>query len=130
MKVDRATMVGRGLLNRCPNCGGNRLFRRGLTLHPACPDCGLPLERGDGFFLGSMSLNYGMTILLCLVPILLLWLVGLIAGTTAGVLCGIGAAVFPIAFYRSSRCWWLALYYVALPHELPANAPATSTQRP
>ena len=33
----------------------------------------------------------------------------------------IGALLFPVLFYRSSRSWWLMLYFMALPHELPIN---------
>jgi len=121
MKVNRGDILVRGLANRCPNCGGRRLFRSAFQLHPACPDCGLDLERGEGFFLGSMSLNYGMTLFLCLLPILLLWVFGILPGTVATAAVIVGAIAFPVLFYRSSRSWWLAIYFAVLPQELPAN---------
>ena len=40
---------------------------------------------------------------------------------TAAVLAGVGAVLFPILFYRSSRSWWLMNYYLVVPHHLPAN---------
>ncbi len=68
-----------------------------------------------------MSLNYGVTIMLFLVPVLLIYLAGWISGLTASVIAGVGALVVPVLFYRSSRSWWLANYYAFLPHHLPVN---------
>jgi uncharacterized protein (DUF983 family) len=39
------TAVRRGARNRCPVCGGGRVFDGYLTVVPACPDCGAPLGR-------------------------------------------------------------------------------------
>lgn len=123
MKVSRLKIVAAGLTHRCPNCGGHMLFKQGtlFQLNKNCPDCGLQFERDEGFFLGSMSLNYGVTIFVFLIPVLLLYLAGVLSGTTAAVLAGAGAIVFPIIFYRSSRSWWLMSYYFFLPQHLPAN---------
>lgn len=114
-------MAERGLRNRCPNCGSGNLFRGAFELRPSCPKCGLELERGEGFFLGSMSINYGVTIVAFLVPVLVLWLTDVIPAPWAIGSAVVGALGFPVLFYRSSRCWWLAAFYVFLPHELPAN---------
>lgn len=78
MNVSRGQIFVRGMKNRCPNCGESPLFRRGFTLHRECPRCGLEFERGEGFFLGSMTVNYGLTILLFLVPVLLLGISGVL----------------------------------------------------
>jgi DNA-directed RNA polymerase subunit RPC12/RpoP len=123
MKVTRGQIVARGLTNRCPNCGGRTLFKPGkpFVLNPACPRCGLRLERDEGFFLGSMSLNYGVTLVGCLAPIIVLAWCGVLSLATAAILAGAGAVIFPLLFYRSSRSWWLMNYYVFLPQHLPAN---------
>lgn len=123
MKVTKGQILARGLSNCCPNCGAHKLFKEGslFELNPACPDCGLKIERDEGFFLGSMSLNYGVTIACFLVPVLLLYLGGILSGLVAAVAAGIGALVFPMLFYRSSRSWWLMSYYFFLPRHLPAN---------
>ena len=57
MKVTHGQIISRGLANRCPNCGGNRLFKDGtlFQLNDGCPDCGLKFEKDEGFFLGAMS---------------------------------------------------------------------------
>ena len=113
----------RGLQCRCPNCGGKTLFRKDKVLHvnAACPNCGMPIERDEGGFLGSLSLNYGVTLVFYLVPLLLLYLFGVLSGMVASIAAGIGAVVVPVLLYRPSRSWWLMNYYLVLPHHLPAN---------
>jgi uncharacterized protein (DUF983 family) len=119
--VTRGQILLRGLRNRCPNCGEAGLFAHGLTLHKACPRCGLEFELGEGFFLGSMSINYGVTICVYLVPVLILYLTDVLSAEWAGGLAIAGTIFFPILFYRSSRSWWLMAYFYFLPHLLPAN---------
>ena len=123
MRVTRGQIFIRGIANRCPNCGGKTLFQKGslFELNPACPACGLKIERDEGFFLGSMSLNYGVTIIFFLLPVLILYLVGVLSGRVAAVLAGFGAIGVPVLFYRASRSWWLMSYYFYLPNHLPAN---------
>ena len=124
-QVTRLQIVTRGLTNRCPNCGGRTLFRADarFRLNPACPACGFALERGndEGFFLGSMSLNYGVTLVVYLLPLALLAYHGVIPLKVAAGLAGVGAVGVPVLLYRPSRSWWLMNYYFFLPHHLPAN---------
>ena len=68
-----------------------------------------------------MSLNYGVTLICFLTPVMLLAYFKVISTTTAIVLAGVGSIAFPALFYRSSRSWWLMNYYLFLPHHLPAN---------
>jgi ribosomal protein S27AE len=123
MPVTRTQILARGLTNRCPNCGGRTLFQEGtlFRVNRSCPRCGLPIERDEGSFLGAMSLNYGVTIILFLVPVLLLYLGGLFSGLMAAIMAGAGAVAVPALLYRSSRSWWLMNYYFFVPHHLPAN---------
>ena len=125
MTVTRVQIVTRGLAHRCPNCGAATLFKAGtlFRINPRCSACDFEFERGndEGFFLGSMSLNYGVTLVGVLLPVLLLWYFKVIGGVLAAVMAGVGALVFPALFYRSSRSWWLMNYYVLFPHHLPAN---------
>jgi uncharacterized protein (DUF983 family) len=124
-KVTRAQIVARGLTNRCPNCGGRTLFRRDswFKVNEECPACGFPIDRGndEGFYLGSLSLNYGVTLVGFLVPVALLAWKGVFGTTTAIVVAIAGAILVPILLYRPSRSWWLMNYYLVLPHHLPAN---------
>ncbi|MGH7958057.1 MAG: DUF983 domain-containing protein [Opitutaceae bacterium] len=125
MNVSRGQIITRGLTNRCPNCGARTLFKKGtlFQINAQCPECGFQFERNndEGFFLGSMSLNYGVTLVGFLVPVMLLAFFKVIGTTTAIVLAVVGAVLFPALFYRSSRSWWLMNYYFFFPHHLPAN---------
>ncbi|HLS28590.1 MAG TPA: DUF983 domain-containing protein, partial [Opitutales bacterium] len=109
------------LHNRCPNCGGKTLFASGLTMNRECPKCGMAFERDDGFFLGAATLNYVVALFLALLPVLILFLTGILSVKVATLLGMLGAVFFPILFYRTSRSWWLMFYFYFLPQELPAN---------
>ena len=125
MKVTRAQIIVRGLTNCCPNCGQRTLFKKGslFRVNEDCSSCGFKIERAndEGFFLGSMSLNYGFTLVAFLLPVALLAYARVIGGRTAVILAVAGAVIVPMLFYRSSRSWWLMNYYFFLPHHLPAN---------
>jgi uncharacterized protein (DUF983 family) len=129
MKVTRGQIITRGLSNRCPNCGGRTLFKAGtfFETNKECPQCGFKIERDEGFFLGSMSLNFGVTLVGFLTPVMLLAYENVIGTTFAIVLAGAGSLLFPALFYRSSRSWWLMNYYFFLPQHLPANRAAAET---
>lgn len=130
MKVTRINVIARGLRNRCPNCGNATLFREGTWFHvnKECRRCGLQFERDEGFFIGSMSLNYGVTIICFLTPVMLLAYEDVIGTKTAVALAGVGSILFPILFYRSSRSWWLMQYYLLFPQHLPANKAAAKLE--
>jgi len=123
MNVTPSQVIRRGLANRCPNCGDRTLFQPGhrFRLHAACPTCGLKLEREEGFFLGAMALNYGVTTVGFLVPVAWLWNDGVLGDALAAALALGGACAVPLALYRSSRSWQLMLYYSFFPQHLPAN---------
>jgi uncharacterized protein (DUF983 family) len=123
MEVTRGQIITRGLTNRCPNCGGDHLFKAGtwFDINSACPDCGLKIEKDEGFFLGSMSLNYGVTLIGFLTPVALLWYADVLPAKWAIGLAAGGALFVPVLFYRASRSWWLMNYYLVLPQHLPAN---------
>jgi uncharacterized protein (DUF983 family) len=125
LKVTRGQIVARGLTNRCPNCGGRTLFQAGswFRVNPACPTCGLAIDRDEGFFIGSMSLNYGVTIVLFLAPVMILAYNGVLSTAVATTVGAIGGIAIPALLYRSSRSWWLMNYYFFLPQHLPANRP-------
>jgi uncharacterized protein (DUF983 family) len=123
MNVTQGQIIARGLTNRCPNCGGKTLFRTGtwFELNKECPACEMKIVKDDGFFLGAMSLNYGVTLVGFLTPIGLLWYAGVLGDTAAAILALAAAFVMPVLLYRASRSWQLMLYYFFLPQHLPSN---------
>lgn len=53
-----ATLVGRALRWRCPNCGGRPVRASWMKRLPGCPVCGLRLDRGENdYFIGAYLLN-------------------------------------------------------------------------
>jgi DNA-directed RNA polymerase subunit RPC12/RpoP len=125
MNVTRGQIVLRGLTNCCPNCGARTLFKAGsfFEINDVCSNCGMKINRAgdEGFYLGSLSLNYGFTLIGFLTPVALLWYFKVLPGKAAAILAGVGSIAVPALFYRSSRSWWLMNYYVLFPHHLPAN---------
>src|SRR5437899_13078388 len=55
-----------GLCLRCPRCGARSLFRTWFTMYERCAVCGLRFEREQGYFLGAMYINSGVTVVLAL----------------------------------------------------------------
>ena len=123
MQVTQAQIIARGLSNCCPNCGGRTLFKAGtyFELNKDCPGCGLKIVKDDGFFLGAMSLNYGVTLVGFLTPIGILWYKGVFGDTVAIILALAASVLVPVLLYRASRSWQLMLYYFFLPQHLLAN---------
>ncbi|WP_269540564.1 hypothetical protein [Cerasicoccus fimbriatus] len=120
--VSRWQIVTRGLTNRCPNCGGRPIFRAWFKLCYRCPRCAMKMARSDGFFLGAVVWNYGLTVFGCLPLLLALYAAGVISLTTLGLIGATVGVVVPAVIYPWAWSLWLMTYYWALPHELPANA--------
>lgn len=107
--TSRAQRLWRALALACPHCGGGRLFAGWFRMHPACSRCGLPFSREPGFYLGSIYVNYGVTVIVTLVAYatIVLGLGG--SHQTALVACLAVAVVLPMLFFRHARSLLLAL---------------------
>ena len=106
--------VGRGLLLRCPACGRGSLFTGYFSMAAACPACGLDIRREQGYYVGAMYINYGVTAVIELsvgVP-----LAGRIPMASLLWPLSIFCILFPLWFFRYSRSLWLGmdLYFTAL----------------
>jgi uncharacterized protein (DUF983 family) len=123
MQVIRSQIMARGFANRCPNCGNHTLFRpeSPFKISEQCANCGLIFERGDGFFLGPFVINYGVTAFGFVLPVLFLFLFGVLRPVATIVTAAVGAIALPILLYRVSWSWWLMLYFYFLPQKLPNN---------
>lgn len=104
--------LARGIRRRCPLCGGGDLFRSWLEPRPACPRCGLRLDRGESdFFLGGFTLNFIAAELLLAVSLAVAVVVTWPDVPWDWLLWG-GAPLMvltPILFFPFSRTLWLAL---------------------
>ena len=121
LTVSRAEVIRRGVLCRCPNCGGRGLLASWFRLNKACAACGMDLAKAHGFYSGTTSIGYVAAILFILIPDFLLVSAKAI-GVTAGILLGMfGSFGFIVLIYPAMLCWMVMAYHVAMPGELPAN---------
>ena len=105
----RALRLRRAFALVCPHCGGGGLFAGWFRMQPACSRCGLPFTRDPGFYLGSIYINYGVTVLVTLAVYATIVLG--FGGTheTALVTCLVVAVLLPVLFFRHARSLLLAL---------------------
>ena len=101
----------RALRRRCPHCGAGPVTVRWFGLRPACPRCGLRLDRGEqDYFLGAIVFNMAFAEGLFGLGLIgvLLWTYpsppwdALYYGGIAGMILA------PIFFYPFSKLCWLA----------------------
>ena len=106
--VSPTRMVLRGLVHRCPRCGGRRVFESFFTMKERCPRCGLKLIRHEGFSLGSTTINmvvtFGLFLLIIVVGTIVTYPhIRVVPVTIAGLAVAI---IVPIAFYPSAQTIW------------------------
>jgi uncharacterized protein (DUF983 family) len=110
-------LLVRGLWLRCPRCGVRSLFRTWFTMYEKCWGCQLHFEREQGYFLGAMYINYGVTVGLALLGSWALeWWIDVSLAQQLTLWIGFGS-LFPVVFFRHSRGLWLGLDYIFDPGE-------------
>jgi uncharacterized protein (DUF983 family) len=114
------TLLWRGVCLRCPRCGARSLFRTWLAMHERCAVCRLRFEREQGYFLGAIYINYGVTVVLALLGSFALEYWTQPSLTQELVLwVGFGTA-FPVLFFRYARGLWLGFDDIFDPSEAAA----------
>ncbi len=109
----------RGATKRCARCGERKLFRRWVSMVERCPRCGHHFERGDGFWLGSITVNMAFTF----ATFLLVFAGGMVATwpdvpwTLLLILTLTLNALFPVLFHPLSRTLWVGMEMAARPLE-------------
>jgi uncharacterized protein (DUF983 family) len=108
--------LGRGLLRRCPYCGGPGIFKNWFTLKDRCPSCNTLFAHEGGYFLGAYPLNLVLTSVIAV--LVAIWL---IAGTDLTVLqmqiIAVALVVgLPLFFYPYSLSLWMAVDLTLHPH--------------
>src|SRR5581483_5364061 len=110
-----ARILARGVRLRCPRCGETALFRGWFTMARECALCGLRFERAQGYWVGAIYVNYGVTVTIALAGYFGLWWWRAPSATTQLLIWAPFVAVFPLWFFRYSRGLWLALEYLLNP---------------
>lgn len=117
----RGQAFQRAVRLRCPWCGIGRLFRGRFRMHDACPHCGRVFAPEPGFYLGSIYINYGVTVI-----VTGLLYAGLVLGLgtpqrVALPTCLAVAVLFPVWFFRYARSLLVALDSSVNRHQRPAD---------
>ena len=114
---------------RCPDCGqpvrppaGAGFWSRFADTPERCGACGMVLRRKDGFFLGAIVWNYGLTAFGVLPILLFCFTQGWVSGMTAVKVAAATALLVPPFIHAFAWRLWLGTYYGFLPEQLPAAA--------
>jgi uncharacterized protein (DUF983 family) len=110
----------------CPRCGHGRLFSGFFRMHEACGRCGLSFAREPGFYLGSIYVNYGVTVIVTGGLYGLLVLGCGLSPETALAWCLAVAVALPILFFRHARSFLLALDSSVNRHQSARDAATTT----
>ncbi len=117
--AQRMTLIFRCVFNRCPRCGKGPICGiNPLKFPDACPHCGFVFERGNGFLLAALPAVYFIYAIFGVVPMVVLFLKGVISYEVAFVLGLVGSFVVPLSLYNYCKMLAIALYYFFLPREL------------
>jgi uncharacterized protein (DUF983 family) len=121
-------MLARGLVRRCPRCGGGRLFVRWVVARERCGRCGVRTERGEGFMLGVVALDTVFTSL-----VFAAYLVGGFLATAPdppiGALTAGGMAlclVVAVGAYPAAKTTWAAIDLAMRPLDVVEEAEAAT----
>ena len=74
-----------------------------------CETCGLKLDRGPGYYLGSIYINYGLTAVVVTAGYLTLFFTDTFTPSMRLVMLAGFCVLFPLWFFRYARSLWLAL---------------------
>jgi uncharacterized protein (DUF983 family) len=104
-------LVQRGLLRRCPLCGGGDVFETFFQVRERCPRCNFPLQREEGHWLGAVGINTIVTLGLLFVTMLVAFLLTIDERRAAPIAipCVLVACLTPVLFFGSSHTLWSAI---------------------
>jgi uncharacterized protein (DUF983 family) len=109
--VGLGTLIRRGLMRRCPNCGTGGIFDGWFKLKDRCPTCAYPFEREEGYWVSAIIVNTAVIEGLFLVVFIAVvlatapdieWMPLLVIAVVMNLL-------FPIFFYPLSKTVWMGI---------------------
>ncbi len=98
----------RALRLRCPKCGQGKVFHGWFRMHERCAHCQFKFSREDGFYLGSIYVNYGLTAFVVAIAYPLLVFYFEFAEKQVLLATTLGVILFPVWFFRYARSLWLS----------------------
>lgn len=121
-KPTPGTLMKRGLLKKCPRCGGGHIYDTWFHMKERCPRCGYLFEREPGFFVGAYLINFAIVegFLFVLIMAFVVWkdqnpTSGVTIPIVIGLIIGFGG---PVLFYPYSRTIWSAFDLLMTPLEV------------
>jgi uncharacterized protein (DUF983 family) len=106
----------RALALRCPLCGEGRLFASWFRMVRNCSGCRFKFEREPGYFLGSIYVNYGLSVALVIVTLVTTTIWPVSTTLQVSIVAAI-VAFFALWFFRYARALWLAFDVSIAPPE-------------
>ncbi|MET0903549.1 MAG: DUF983 domain-containing protein [Acidimicrobiales bacterium] len=112
-------LVARGVLRRCPLCGGGDVFETFFRVKERCPRCNFPIQREEGHWLGAIGINMIVTFTLLFFTMLVSFLLTIEERRAARVLipCLLVACLTPVVFFGSSHTLWSSIDLAMRPLE-------------
>jgi uncharacterized protein (DUF983 family) len=117
------TLFGRAFVLHCPNCGGHPVLRNWFKMQPACPRCGIAIERGEeDYWIGSMLFNLvlaeGLFALLFVGALLMTW--PDVPWDAIQIAAPLGMIAAPLILFPFSKLVWLAFDLLLRPERAKA----------
>jgi uncharacterized protein (DUF983 family) len=110
------------LFLRCPNCRRGRLFNswiRWIQMNDHCDYCGLAFYPEAGYFVGSIYINYGATVAVVIVSLLV---VRGVPERFELLFFSCLAALTSLTLFRHSRSLWITIDFWINPWKPPEQA--------
>jgi uncharacterized protein (DUF983 family) len=108
-------MLASALRLRCPRCAIGALYKKPFRMRDECPECGLKLEREQGYFVGAIYINYAATIAMAVPGFFLLDIFFKLPIEQQLWIWVPFAMIFPLIFFHHSRALWLVLDFLFNP---------------
>jgi uncharacterized protein (DUF983 family) len=116
MDIDKTkTVLLRGLLLRCPDCGQAGIYESLLQVRHHCPNCGLIFQREQGYFTGALYVNIAVAEGLVLLAFLVCMVIGVTNIDRMFTILIAISAIAPLLFFLHSRSFWLCFDYLVDP---------------
>jgi uncharacterized protein (DUF983 family) len=113
----RMAIIWRCVFNNCPQCNKGPISSP-FSFPNSCPHCQFVYDRGNGFLLSALPAVYFAYCLICLLPLIGLYMFNLMPFQTALIIAVIGAVLIPSLLFNYCKMLALALYYFFMAHEL------------
>jgi uncharacterized protein (DUF983 family) len=111
------TLLRNALALRCPVCKQGNIFPGWFKLTEHCPHCGVRIIRAQGYMLGSIYFNYGITGVIELVVFVIAHFVLEIELKPLLIILCVFGATFPLLIFPYGRAIWLAFDQYFMPRQ-------------